>query len=114
MSNASAHAIEASFVDAHFERAARVIAATNADGYGTNEGVRRLAAAVFASQGRDRELASIAGLSVLGCRTAADAVAWCSALEGGAQSHDYLTAGVVLAASGDREAVYDLLREAHN
>lgn len=114
MSNASAHAIETSFVDARFERAARVVAATHADAYGTDESVRRLAAAIFAAQGRDRELASVAGLSVLGCRTAADAVAWCSALEGGAQSHDYLTAGVVLAASGDREAVYDLLREAHN
>lgn len=114
MSNASAHAIEASFVDARFERAARVIAATHADAYGTDEGVRRLAAAIFASQGRDRELASVAGLSVLSCRTGADAVAWCSALEGGARSHDYLTAGVVLAGSGDREAAYDLLREAHN
>lgn len=114
MSNASAHAIEASFVDARFERASRLIAATNADAHATDEGVRRLAAAIFASQGRERELASVAGLSVLGCRTAADAVAWCSALEGGAQSHDYLTVGVVLAASGDREAVYDLLREAHN
>lgn len=114
MSDASATAIEASFVDARFEQAARVIAATHGDAYGADEGVRRLAAALFASQGRERELASIAGLSVLGCRTAADAVAWCSALEGGARSHDYLTAGVVLAGSGDRDAVYDLLREAHN
>jgi DNA-binding CsgD family transcriptional regulator len=114
MSNASAHAIETSFVDARFERAARLIAATHADSHGTDEGVRRLAAAIFASQGRERELASVAGLGVLGCRTAADAVAWCSALEGGAQSHDYLTVGVVLAASGDRDATYDLLREAHN
>lgn len=114
MSNASATAIEASFVDARFERAARVIAATHADAYAADESVRRLAAAIFAAQGRECELASIAGLSVLGCRTVADAVAWCSALEGGAQSHDYLTAGVVLAWCGDREAAYDLLREAHN
>jgi DNA-binding CsgD family transcriptional regulator len=114
MSCTAADAIETFFKEARFEEAARVVAATHADTRGADEPLRRLAAGVFAADGRDHRLAAVADLSVQGCRTVADAVAWCSGIEGGAQSHDYLTAAVVLAWSGDREAVYDLLREAHD
>lgn len=114
MSSTAADAIEALFLEARFEQAGRAVAATHADSSGSDDALRRLAAAVLAAQGRDRDLAAVADLAVLGCRTAADAVAWCSGIQGGAQSHDYLTAGVVLAWSGDRDAVYDLLREAHD
>ncbi|HKE37938.1 MAG TPA: LuxR C-terminal-related transcriptional regulator [Candidatus Baltobacteraceae bacterium] len=113
MSSTAANPIEALFLEARFEQAARAIAASHADAAG-DEALRRLSAAVFAAQGRGRDLAAVADLSVLGCRSAADAVAWCSGIEGGAQSHDYLTAGVILAGSGDREAAYDMLREAHD
>jgi DNA-binding CsgD family transcriptional regulator/ketosteroid isomerase-like protein len=114
MCSTAASAIETSLLEARFEQAARAIAAMHADTRGSDDTLRRLAAAVFAVQGRDRELAAVSDLGVIGCRTAADAVAWCSGIDGGAQSHDYLTAGAVLAWSGDREAVYDLLREAHD
>ena len=114
MSSTAAGAIEASFLEARFEQAGRAIAATRADAFGAGEALHRLVGALLAAQGRDRDLAAVAELSVLACRTPADAVAWCSGLQGGARSHDYLTAGVVLAWSGEREGVYDLLREAHN
>jgi DNA-binding CsgD family transcriptional regulator len=114
MSSIAANAIEALFLEARLDQAARAVTASSADAPGASDALHRLAAAIFASQGRDGKLAAISDLAVVGCRTPGDAVAWCSGLEGGAQSHDYLTAAVVLAWSGDRDGVYDLLREAHD
>jgi DNA-binding CsgD family transcriptional regulator len=114
MTSTAAGALDAFFRDARLERAVREALGMGADEAAAGEESRRLAAAIFASAGHERGLAGVSGLGAIGCKTIADAIAWCGGLTGGPISYDYLTAGVVLSWSGERDGVYDLLREAHD
>lgn len=114
MTFTAASALDALFRDALLERASRDALGTGTDQEGAGEDVRRLTAAIFACAGRERELAGISGFGGPACKTIADAIAWCGGLGGGPLSHDYLTAGIALSWSGERDGVYDLLREAHD
>jgi hypothetical protein len=112
MGSAAQDAIEALLVDARFDAAFRAIVATNAD-VSDDDALRRLAAAVCALAGRERALAGISGLGILDCRNFPDVDAWCATLDC-ASSSDYLIASIVLSWTGDRQAVYGVLRKAHD
>ena len=114
MAFTAASELDALFRDARLEYASRQALGAGADEDAAPDELRRLTAAIFAAAGRERDLAGVSAFTAIGCRTIADAIAWCGGLPGGPLSHDYLTAAVILSWSGERDGCYDLLREAHD
>lgn len=112
MGSPTKDAVEALLVDAQLERASRMVRSLEADVSNSDFALRRLARAVLASCGRERDLAAASGVSEFDYRTAADVERWGASLGEPAASDDYLVAAVVLASYGESNGVYASFRRA--
>src|SRR5579862_1253274 len=111
MHTAPLDSIEASLVEARVHETLRAVAAHGAAERSSSPASRRLAAAVLAIAGRERDLAAAADPQLLACRGRAEVLP-VLASGGPPHSHDFITAAVVLTWSGDRTGAYDLFSEA--
>ncbi|HTX60583.1 MAG TPA: helix-turn-helix transcriptional regulator [Verrucomicrobiae bacterium] len=73
--------------------------------------LRRIACAVYAVFGREREIASLVDTDLLACAGGEAIRAYLAGLSPGAASDDYLLAAVMLTWHGDRDGAYALFEE---